>query len=116
MKLSRRLFLSSALILIAACMYSRAPQSSTQGPAILKVDNQGILDMTIYALRGTERVRLGIASGGSATRFPLPANLVVGSTTLRFLADPIGSNRTPVSDEITILQGDEVTWTIPPQP
>jgi hypothetical protein len=32
---------------------------------------------------------------------------------LRFLADPIGGNRAPVSDEIAVEPGDEVTLTIP---
>jgi hypothetical protein len=35
-------------------------------------------------------------------------------TSLRFLADPIGSNRTPISEEITVEVGDEVVLRIPP--
>jgi hypothetical protein len=37
-----------------------------------------------------------------------------GITTLRFFADPIGGNRTPVSEEITVQEGDEVGLRIPP--
>ena len=32
-----------------------------------------------------------------------------------FLADPIGSNRTPVSDEITVQPGDQVRLVLPPR-
>ena len=49
------------------------------------------------------------------TTFTIPANLIFGATPLRFLADPIGSNRTPVSDEITVQAGDQVRLIIPPR-
>jgi hypothetical protein len=35
-------------------------------------------------------------------------------TTLRFIADPIGSNRAGVSEEIMVTPGDSVVLTIPP--
>jgi hypothetical protein len=31
------------------------------------------------------------------------------------MADPIGGNRTPISEEMTMQPGDIVTLTIPPQ-
>jgi hypothetical protein len=81
----------------------------------LVVDNQSFPDMTIYVLEGGRRVRLGLANGNSETRFKLPKYLVRSSiTTLRFQADPIGGNRSPVSEEINISPGDEVMLRIPP--
>lgn len=81
----------------------------------LRVDNQAVLDMTIYALRGSERRRLGFAGALRVTLLQIPPSLIFGATPLRFLADPIGSNRAPVSEEISVSPGDEVTLQIPPQ-
>ena len=81
---------------------------------LLVVDNQAFPDMTIYALEGGRRVRLGLAGGNSQTKFTLPKYLVRNLTSIRFQADPIGSSRAPVSDEITVSPGDEVTLRIPP--
>jgi hypothetical protein len=80
----------------------------------VRVQNQAFNDMTIYVLRGAERVRLGIATGNATTTLEIPRNIITGVTGLRFLADPIGGTRTPVSEEITVSPGDQVTLTIPP--
>jgi hypothetical protein len=82
---------------------------------MLRVDNQSVADMTIYALRGSEKIRLGLATGIKVSMLTIPPYLIYSATPLRFLADPIGSSRTPVSDEITVSPGDVVTLTIPPQ-
>jgi hypothetical protein len=83
-------------------------------PAVLQVDNQGFLDMTVYGVRSGQRVRLGIATGNSKTNFTIPPSLVTGLTSLRFVADPIGGPRASVSQEITVAPGDTVVLTIPP--
>jgi hypothetical protein len=115
MKTTRRRFLAAALVFVAAC-YSRNTQQQTDQPAtVLRVENQGVLDMTVYVMRGAEKVRLGIAAGLKTTDLPVPANVVFGASTLRFVGDPIGSNRNSVSDEIIVSPGDTVTWTIRPE-
>ena len=114
MKASRRYFLTAAVGFLAACSsYSRAP-ATPQSETRVRVENQASLDMNIYVLRGAERIRLGTATGLSTTILKIPSQLIFGATPLRFLADPIGFNRTPVSDEIVVAAGDEVTLTIPP--
>jgi hypothetical protein len=80
----------------------------------LKVENRAFLDMTIFVYRNSQRVRLGIANGNSTVKFVIPANLLFGSTPLRFQADPIGRNRQPVTQEISVSPGDEVNLIIPP--
>ena len=102
---------------LAACAH-RAP-AATAGPnaaTFVDVDNQGFVDMNIYAISQGQRVRLGTAIGSKVTRFKLPAYLVTILTPLRFLADPIGGNRTPVSEEITVSPGDNIRLTIPSMP
>ena len=104
------------LAVVAGCRPSGDPDTAAEPvpPTRLRVENQAFLDMTIYVYRSSQRIRLGQASGNSTTRFTIPANLIFGSTPLRFQADPIGGSRTPLSQEITVSPGDEVMLTIPP--
>ena len=83
-------------------------------PTVLQVDNQGFLDMNVYASRSGQHVRLGTATGNNKTNFTIPRSLVTGLTSLRFIADPIGGSRASVSQEITVTPGDTVVLTIPP--
>jgi hypothetical protein len=104
-----------ALVLIMACGgRSRDSSPDPETPAMLQVENRGFTDMVIYAVSGAQRVRLGIATGNSTKSFNIPRYLIRGAGPLRFLADPIGGNRTPVSEELTVRPGDIVTLTIPP--
>jgi hypothetical protein len=99
----------------SACASSSTNAASAkQEPATVLVDNQALLDMTIYVVRGSQRLRLGTATGLSKTRMTIPASLVFGATSLRFQADPIGGTRAPVSEEITIRAGEEIGLMIPP--
>jgi hypothetical protein len=86
-----------------------------EGQAMVEVVNQGFSDMVIYALDGAQRVRLGSVTGHSSRTLTIPGHLVGAGGTLRFLADPIGGNRTPVSEEMVVQPGDIVALTIPPQ-
>ncbi len=107
-----------ALLLLgaSACKtFSRGSDDAGQSqPTVLQVDNQGFLDMNVYAARSSQRVRLGTATGNGKTSFTIPSSLVSGLTPLRFVADPIGGRRASVSEEITVAPGDTVVLTIPP--
>ena len=59
-------------------------------PTVVQVDNQGFLDMTVYAVRSAQRYRLGTATGNTKTSFNIPTVLMSGITPIRFVADPIG--------------------------
>ncbi|GAC1459033.1 MAG: hypothetical protein PVSMB1_08960 [Gemmatimonadaceae bacterium] len=103
------------LLGIAACnAFSRGSGTDQNQRTVLQVDNQGFLDMDVFAARSVERVRLGIAPGNSKTTFTIPPSLISGLTPLRFIADPIGGRRASVSQEITVAPGDTVLLTIPP--
>jgi hypothetical protein len=116
MRRGLRLVAMGFLALAGACATSKNPDEPVEPvpPTRLRVENQAFLDMTIYVYRNSQRVRLGIANGNSTTRMTIPQNLIFGATPLRFQADPIGSSRASVSQEITVSPGDEVTLTIPP--
>jgi hypothetical protein len=109
----------AALLALPACASTPGGEAgeprAQREPTTLVVDNQSFLDANIYVLRGSQRIRLGLAGGNTRSRFTIPANLIFGVTTLQFLADPVGSGRTPVSNEIRISEGEEVRLTIPPR-
>jgi hypothetical protein len=103
-----------ALLALAACA-TGSGRTDTEAETVLEVENQSTLLMTIYAVRGAgERRRLGQANSLSTTHLTIPSTLVFGITSLRFQADPVGSDRTPVSQSITVSPGDTLVMTIPP--
>ena len=111
----RLLGLVALCAIFAACASLGHQTPAPAGtPTTVVVDNRAVLDMNIYVLRGGERIRLGTANGLSKTTLTIPHGVVNISTTLRFLADPIGSTRSPVSEEINVMEGDQVTLMIPP--
>ena len=110
----RSIWVVGALAL-AACGGKSSPAGTTpNNPAVLEVENRGFADMVIYAISGSQRLRLGLATGNSTKSFTIPNSILRGAGTLRFLADPVGGTRTPVSDELTVQPGQVVTLTIPP--
>lgn len=109
---SLRVLLSVGVVLLAAACASRGRASATREGALLVVDNRAFSDMTIYAVEGTARRRLGFAPGNTKTQIQLPATLV--NRDLQLLADPVGSSRTSVSNRIYVQAGGSVTLTIPP--
>lgn len=102
---------------VFACSHRAKPNQGGGPPprTTVRVENQSFADMTVYAVVGGQRIRLGLATGSSNSTFTIPAYLVGnGIQQIRFIADPVGSNRLPVSDEISVRAGDEVVLTIPP--
>ncbi len=100
----------------AAACYGRGKNAPTpQAATTIRVRNQSFLDHNIYVLNGGARSRLGTVAGNSSAVLRIPQSFVQPGAQLRFLADPIGSNRTPVSDQIVVSPGDEVQLTIPPR-
>jgi hypothetical protein len=104
------------VLILAACSGMRHGSGSADqtSPAAIRVDNQSFADVTVYAARNSQRVRLGLAPGHASTVFTVPMVLMNGTTQLRFIADPIGGARPSVSEEISVAPGDSVTLTIPP--
>ena len=115
MRSPMRLMLLSALaVALGGCGAGRGSGAAEDPVTTVRVENRGWTDMTIYVLPSAQRIRLGLATANSTTVLRLPRNLVFGATQLRFLADPIGGSRTPISENITVTPGDEVTLLIAP--
>ncbi|GJG87110.1 hypothetical protein tb265_22910 [Gemmatimonadetes bacterium T265] len=118
-RLAAAAFVAVAVSFSAACAHHHkpdpnAPPVEEAGPTTVRVQNQGFLDMNIYVYRGEVRSRLGTVTGNSTAVLTIPKTFVLPGTQLRFVASPIGGQRSPVSEEVTVSPGDEVGLLIPP--
>ena len=113
---SQSIFLALFLASAGACnAFRNSPDTTVQSePTRLVVDNQGFVDMTVYVVRNSQRLRIGTATGNQKTTLTIPRSIMSGITTLRFIADPIGGSRPSVSEEISVVPGDTVGLLIPP--
>ncbi len=98
------------------CRTSRAAANAESGPVTttINVQNNDFNDMTVYVVVNGQRTRLGIAPGLKTTVLTIPRYLVFSGSTLRFVGDPIGGHRTPVSEEINVSPGDQLVMVINP--
>jgi hypothetical protein len=111
---ARSVALALFTLLAVACGGRKQP-SQEEPVTYVRVENQAFSDMTVYVVQEAgNRTRLGTVTGNSTMRLRLPRGIVFGPTSLRFLVDPIGSNRQAQSFSITVTPGDEVGLTIPP--
>jgi hypothetical protein len=118
------------LLLAGACATHQAPPPETQAVVDLnasggetsakkktrvRVENQNLAEMTIYVYRGSQRMRLGRASGNGVTNLEIPPSMVNGMTELRFFAEPMGRQRGTLSEPIPVSPGDLVDFMVPPR-
>lgn len=106
----------AALLILPACGARRAdaPEAAAATTTV-EVENQTMLDMTIYVVSaGGQRVRLGLVNAQATATFPLPDRLVPGMALLRFQTDPVGGEAEPLTQEILVSRGDTVVVRIPP--
>src|SRR4051812_9665168 len=77
------------LFTAAACYRNVPPETEGEPvpPTILRVENQAFLDMNIYLVQSSQRIRLGTATGNTTTKFTIPKGLIFGATSLAFYAD-----------------------------
>jgi hypothetical protein len=80
----------------------------------IDVQNQDFNDMTVYVIVNGARTRLGIAPGNKTTVLTIPEYLITGTSFVRFVCDPIGGNRTPVTEEVDVTPGDQLVMVINP--
>ena len=114
--LRRLLILLLPVLLLAGCAgtRSRGAARADVGPrTTLEVENRSWSAVNVYAVRGGQRVRLGTVQAVTTSVLTIPSTVVSGVTSLSFLIDPIGSNRTPISQEISVREGDQVTIYVP---
>jgi hypothetical protein len=114
MKANQGIVLAAAALLLAACAPSAtggAPGGSPRretAPSTVTVDNRNWLDVTVYVVQGTSRIRLGMVTGMGSATFHLPRSLQAYPGQVRLLADPVGSNHAYLSDAVQLRPGQRV--------
>jgi len=95
----------------------QAPDPQSDGQPRVRIENRASVDMDIYLVRGDgQSMRLGFVAGGETSTFALPATLTTGATSISFEARPVRRSGQAVSSEpFPISQGEEISWSIPPQ-
>ena len=78
----------------------------------VRVINNKPIEMKIYALDGSTRIKLGTVSGSEERVFVIPPFLIRGGNSLQFMADPIGSNLTATTQWFPLRPGEEIQFTI----
>ena len=103
------------LMLLPACSLLKKGTEGAEPvePAQVTIHNRNVLDVNVYALRGAERIRLGMIVSGQTEVFVLDEHIIVNAPVLRFVADPIGSPRSILIEERAVFPGDEVQLWVP---
>ena len=107
------IFVFSVILLLSSCTSSTRKTEKQAGfQTKVRVENDNKLDMTIFVLRGGQRIRLGLVPSYTTRSFTLPDNVVANATSIRLLADPIGGRGNSVSEEFNVFRGQTIEMTI----
>ncbi|HSU13823.1 hypothetical protein [Longimicrobium sp.] len=92
---------------VSASARSQAPT------ATLHVENYNWMDVVVYAVQGTSRMRLGQVTSMSSADFRIPSRFLAGAAdNLRLLVDPIGSTEGYMTDGIVVRGGERVSFNV----
>jgi hypothetical protein len=95
---------------VVAASTSRA---SSQPTAMLHVENYNWLDVVVYAVQGSSRMRLGQVTSMSSSDFRIPNRFLSGAAdNLRLMVDPIGSTEGYMTDGIVVRDGQRVSFNV----
>ena len=98
---------------LAACRSSEEQTAPPVPDLTVHVQNNSVLDVVIYAIRETVRERLGTVTTARTSTFTIPGYLLTGTSTLRFVADPIGSRNEYLIGDVVVFPGDEIHLLVP---
>jgi hypothetical protein len=110
MSLRNNLAIAASALMIGACApaVQQSAGNHSNPQATVAVRNDNWLDITVYLVRGVQRVRLGSVTSMSNAEFRIPQQYVLGVSDVTFQADPIGSRETYVSPPIQVYDGARV--------
>lgn len=77
---------------------------------VLVVENRYWGDVRVSVIRDGARHRLGTVTSMHTDTLVIPAVLTGGVVDLRFLAQPIGSSRSFLSEPVRVGPGEDVEW------
>ncbi len=101
------------LLFLGSCSSaSRKTREYDTGKTRVRVENQNAIPMTIYVLKRSQRIRIGRVSAHETGVFSIPDDIVGSTAFVRLIADPVGSNRSPISEEFTVSPVDVIEMVI----
>ena len=100
------------LLAVSASCMKRTIRPREPDTIVVRVTNNNALDVTVYAVNQSMRVRLGTVTTASTAHFALALHAVSPTGDLQLLADPIGSRRTVTSETIHVFAGQVVEWVL----
>jgi len=80
--------------------------------ASVLVANHNFSDITLYAVQSGSRIRLGMVTGLTTRRLPIPRSVALMSDEVRILADPIGGSQTYLSPPVRVQPGQSLDLTL----
>jgi hypothetical protein len=110
--------LSALLFVLATACHSGTPGNTAPADQTrVRIENSNSVDMDIYVRRSEGRVsRLGFAPADQTVTFALPTGVTAGTPWIQLEARPArGAGQSAVSEQFPVKQGDEITWSVPPQ-
>lgn len=97
-----------------ACGRERTAQASElqgQNDAVLTVTNDYLTDVTVYAVRGGTRARLGTVYGFKTETLPIRNTILFGAGSVRLLIRT-GSGLTHLTEPFTVGPNDTIELTV----
>jgi hypothetical protein len=83
-----------------------------EAPVTLSITNHNWLDVVIYVLNGSERIRLITVTAAGSGETPVPTRALQHGGEIRLLVHAVGNPTTFTSELVVAKPGSTVEWTI----
>lgn len=105
------------IVLGAACASTpEGDERTVRQPVTAVIVNRNPADLRIHAVRDGVRALLGQVVTHETKTFRIPSEFLGGTSTVRLVADPIGSRVEFTTGTIVLEPGETIEWTIHPRP
>lgn len=100
------------LTMVGGCFKRTIMPSGEDDRITIHVSNNNVMDVTVYAVNQSMRIRLGTVSTATTQRFTVSLHQVSPTGDLQLLADPVGARGTVTSEIIHVFAGQDVEWVL----
>lgn len=116
----KTLAVALATALSAACAANSQKTAGTgteilrpeQEKTTVRVENRNWSDVTVYAILGGQRQRLGTVNSMGSASFRVPSHFLAAGRDLQLLVDPVGSSEEYMSPAMQVYSGQEVSLSV----
>ena len=106
----------AAMTLLTGCANGAGARYATDEFAptsvAIEVANHNWMDVTVYAVSGGVRSRLGQVSTGMSQVFRMPRTVNTQTSDFRLEADPVGAGEVYTSHAIQATPGTRIIWSL----